>query len=192
MGKKWKFSLDNRENLRYNVFTKSLAYSHVCEAKDDAMDAINSQNLIFGTYRYSLDDKNRVRVPANFAKVLGESFDIMPGRGGCFLLLSKEMVPELLGDFINVNPFDPKNREKNDIATRIFAMSRQDVRLDAQSRLNLDKDFQKNFELEKELVFVGKATYVEVWPQDKWNRVYGDLSPQNLDSILDRLASLGE
>ena len=139
-----------------------------------------------------LDDKNRVRVPANFAKVLGESFDIMPGRGGCFLLLSKETVPVIFADFINVNPFDPKNREKNELATRIFAMSRQDVRLDAQSRLNLDKDFQKTFGLDKELVFVGKATYVEVWPADKWNRVYGDLSPASLDSILDRLESLGE
>ena len=160
--------------------------------KDKMMENVNAQNLIFGTYHYSLDDKNRVRVPASFVKVLGESFDIMPGRGGCFYLLSKEMVPQLLGDFINVNPFDPKNKEKNAIATRIFAMSRPDAKLDAQSRLNLDKDFQKTFELEKELVFVGKATYVEVWPIEKWNRVYGDLSPQNLDNILDRLENLGE
>lgn len=175
------------------MMAQRVSLTLVCvRQKDVKMNSVNAQNLIFGTYRYSLDDKNRVRVPVAFAKVLGESFDIMPGRGGCFLLLAKDMVPELLGDFINVNPFDPKNKEKNEIATRIFAMSRPDVRLDAQSRLNLDKDFQKTFELEKELVFVGKATYVEVWPADKWNRVYGDLSPQNLDSILDRLASLGE
>ena len=156
------------------------------------MEQLNAQNLIFGTYRYSLDDKNRVRVPVSFAKVLGDSFDIMPGRGGCFLLLAKERVPELLGDFINVNPFDPKNKEKNEVATHIFALARTDAKLDAQSRLILDKELQKLYHVEKELVFVGKATYVEVWPSDKWQRVYGDLSPENLDKILDRLASLGE
>ncbi|MBO4380577.1 MAG: hypothetical protein J5815_00310 [Clostridia bacterium] len=156
------------------------------------MEIMQNQNLIYGTYRYSLDDKNRVRVPANFAKALGESFDAMPGRNGCFYLLPKQLVPVLFADYINYNPLDPKNADKDKVARLLFGMARQDLKLDAQSRINLDKDFQKTFELEKELVFVGKATYVEVWPADKWNRVYGDLSPQNLDSILDRLASLGE
>ena len=156
------------------------------------MELMQSQNFIYGTYRYMLDDKNRVRVPANFAKVLGESFDIMPGRGGSFLLIPKQLVPELFGEYLNLNPFDPKNAEKRRIATHLFALSRSDAKLDAQSRLNLDKDFQKSFEIDKELVFVGMATYVEVWPADKWNRVYGDLSPASLDSILDRLESLGE
>ncbi len=136
-----------------------------------------------------LDDKNRVRIPANFAKVLGESFDIMPGGGGSFLLLPKHLVPELFGEYINFNPLDPKNEKKRAIATYLFGLSRSDAKLDAQLRLNLDKDFQKAFDIEKELVFVGKATYVEVWPADKWNRVYGDLTPQKLDDILKRLAS---
>ena len=156
------------------------------------MEIMQNQNFIYGTYRYMLDDKNRVRVPANFAKALGESFDIMPGRNGSFLLLPKHMVGELFGEYMNLNPLDPKNAEKRQIATYLFGLSRSDAKLDAQSRLNLDKDFQKSFAIEKELVFVGMANYVEVWPADRWQRVYGDLSPQNLDKILDRLASLGD
>ena len=192
MGKKWIFSLDNSKILLYNEGTKNIASLCMHARKGKQMDMMSAQNLIFGTYRYSLDDKNRVRVPQAFAKVLGESFDVMPGRNGCFYLLSKQMVPVLFADYMNFNPLDPKNADKNMIATHLFAMSRQDMKLDAQSRINLDKDFQKTFHLEKELVFVGKATYVEVWPAEKWERVYGDLSPESLDGILDRLASLGE
>lgn len=156
------------------------------------MEAFGSQNFILGTYRYQLDDKNRVRVPVSFAKALGESFVIMPGREGCFYLVSKELAPSFLGDFVGFNPYDPKNKMKNEIATRIFAMSRPDAKLDAQSRLNLDKELQATYKVEKELVFVGKATFVEVWPAEVWDRKFGILSPESLDEILDRLASLEE
>ena len=177
----------------YTIVSQRVSHTLVCVQKKGAkMEAFGTQNLIFGTYRYCLDDKNRVRVPVSFAKVLGESFVIMPGRQGCFYLVSKELAPSFLGEFASISPYDPKSKEKNEIATRIFAMSRPDAKLDAQSRLNLDKELQATYKVEKELVFVGKANFVEVWPAEVWDRLFGILSPESLDSILDRLASLGE
>ena len=45
--------------------------------------------------------------------------------------------------------------------------------------------------IKKEVVFVGKATYVEVWPAEVWDSRYSVLDPENLERIIERLKKFG-
>jgi len=59
--------------------------------------------------------------------------------------------------------------------------------LDSQGRFILDKNLIKTFSIDKELVFVGKVNYVEIWPSKVWDERFGVLDPTKLDKMIENL-----
>ena len=43
----------------------------------------------------------------------------------------------------------------------------------------------------KKMVFVGKMTYLEVWPAEKWDERYGVLDPGKIDKMIQDLKKYG-
>ena len=62
---------------------------------------------------------------------------------------------------------------------------------DAQGRVSLDKNIKEKFGIDKEMVFVGKATYLEVWPAEAWGARYGVLDPGKIDKMIQDLKKYG-
>ena len=53
------------------------------------------ETMLIGSYRHSLDAKNRFRVPTKLKNELGSNFIITKGTGGCLFAFSSEGFEEL-------------------------------------------------------------------------------------------------
>ena len=65
------------------------------------------------------------------------------------------------------------------------------VEEDAQGRVRLSKELAKTAGIDKEVVFVGKVTYLEIWPAEVWDERFSVLNPDNLNRMLEKLKNLG-
>lgn len=117
-----------------------------------------------GTYPYRIDDKGRLKVPAEFVHGLGASFTITRGHDGCLWVLPEAewqaMVNRLSGDSI---------LDQRALALqRWFIGSAHTVSLDAQGRLTLPQVLRDLAGIEHEIVVIGGGIRVEIWSRERW------------------------
>ena len=62
---------------------------------------------------------------------------------------------------------------------------------DQQGRVRLSKELCSCASIEKDMVFVGKGTYLELWSAEVWDERYSILNKSNLDKVLDNLKKHG-
>ncbi len=144
--------------------------------------------FLLGNARHQLDDKGRMRIPAKFREVLGGQCCILPGRSGCLFIVPDDKLTETLDAVTEQNAF--ANTEKNDLATEIMSNAFY-LEEDAQGRVKLPSPLAQLVGIRKDIVFVGKMTYLEVWPAEEWDARYDVLNPSNLARIVDKLKNLG-
>ena len=75
--------------------------------------------ILLGNCQHTLDDKNRIRLPAKFREKLGNEYILMPGIDGCIFLYPSSAEEKFLRA-VEEMEFDSENAE---IITRIAEMS---------------------------------------------------------------------
>lgn len=143
--------------------------------------------LMLGNYRHQLDDKNRVTIPVKFRMGLGDVSYYLPGKNGCLYIVPEDRFEDMLSQYIGGDPYTAEN---DDFARTIFAFSGE-IEVDSNGRISLDKTIKEKFDFHKELVFVGKATYIEVWPAEVWDERYGVLDPDKISKMIADLKKKG-
>ena len=144
--------------------------------------------FLLGNARHQLDDKGRMRIPAKFREGLGGSAYIIPGRVGCLFIIPEDKLLETVNSLSGGNPF--ADSSDNDLLTEIVGNGDY-LEEDGQGRVRLSKELAKAAGIVKDVVFVGKLTYLEVWPAETWDERYSVLNPENLSKMIDKLKKLG-
>ena len=144
--------------------------------------------FMLGNVRHQLDDKGRMRIPAKYREVLGGTSCILPGRAGALFIVPEDKLMETLEAVREANAF--ANSDANDLSTAITANANY-LEEDGQGRVRLPAELAQMVGIKKDIVFVGKLTYLEVWPAEVWDARYSVLNPDNLAKVLDRLKNLG-
>lgn len=140
--------------------------------------------FLTGTYRYTLDDKNRVRFPAAFVEALGDGPIMAPGVGGRINVYPKDMFERMHQKLFDPDPYNEAEQD----ATTFLMTHLQTLEYDAQGRITVDASFRKDLQVEKELVFVGKVSFVEVWPAQLFDSREELLSPASITQMLASLS----
>ena len=52
--------------------------------------------FLLGNFQHSLDDKNRIRLPSNFRKEMGDEYFLMPGSNGCIFVYKADETQNVL------------------------------------------------------------------------------------------------
>lgn len=150
--------------------------------------------IMLGNVRHQLDDKNRMRIPAKYRQALGNPAYILPGRivdgENCCLYVFPEST--------FVNDIAPKMKPSSfygsdplvETSSGLLGMA-SEIEEDPQGRVKLDGDICAVAGIEKEIVFVGKVDYLEIWAAEVWDERYGVLNKDNLKKVLDNLKKLG-
>lgn len=139
-----------------------------------------------GAQRYTLDEKNRVRVPAEiFAKFSDEEIVIAPGVQGNLSLMTKETYKKKFGALAEADYFDFELQSKYTLVNGIS----KSVERDGQNRIVIPQDIKERYEIKREVVFVAKFDFVEIWPVELY-----DARPVVIgaDAISKAMQSLGE
>ena len=128
--------------------------------------------MLIGTYRHSVDAKQRMRMPFKFKSELGADFVITKGSSSNLFVFSKTEFSALYNKLISLPLFD----EEAQAPIRKFLSSAFEAEEDNQGRVLLPKELVKFAGIEKNIVFVGVGNRVEIWAEEKWDKVDGENS----------------
>ena len=125
--------------------------------------------MLFGTHFHQIDAKGRVRIPPKFKDVLG-SIMISKGSDGCLFLFNADEFKQQLGKKLNeTDMFDTEGtRQLRSVFSSAFELEE-----DASGRSLLPKALRETTKLEKDVVFIGVGTRVELWSKEEWDRYQG-------------------
>ncbi len=132
-----------------------------------------------GQYMHTIDDKNRLFVPAKHREQLGESFMITHLVDKCLSVYSMEEW-ENLTEKISALP----QVKARDVLRFVFA-SAVEVQPDKQGRVVIPQELREYAQLEKNVVFIGAAKHAEIWSDVNWAEKQRELEATMLDTLID-------
>lgn len=139
--------------------------------------------MFTGEYSHSIDAKGRVIVPAKFREILGDSFVITMGFDGCLSMYSNQEWDRFVNKLSNL----PEGRKETRQILRFFLAKATTCEVDKQGRVLIPARLREHAALEKEIVFVGVLSKVEIWNKQRWDE--NDIS--DMDDMAERLSELG-
>lgn len=129
-----------------------------------------------GAFPYRIDDRGRLKMPAEFVDALGSSFTVTRGNTkGCLWVLPdaewEPMIERLRGDSL----FDQRFLALQ----RWFIGFAAKTSLDPQGRLTIPPVLREFAGIEHEAMLVGIGNRIEIWSKEGWeayeNQLNGDL-----------------
>ncbi len=137
--------------------------------------------------RYVLDEKNRVRLPAQMLDELGDGAVMSAGVLGAINIMSKETYAEKhMSLFKKLSIYDAKGQLK----TSQLAAQRATLEPDAQGRVTIPQNLKNKFKINKEVVFVGKYDFVEMWPAELYDERVDIFDSDTVSELLSQINDL--
>ena len=119
-----------------------------------------------GEFRYSIDSKGRLNIPAKFRKALPETsedtFVVTRGLDKNIIAYSLDKWQQIEEDLLKLSPRLPEHRAYKRQATR-FAMP---LKFDSQGRVVLPANLLEIAGIEKDVVIIGMIDEIEIWDPD--------------------------
>ena len=148
----------------------------------------NNKFMLIGEYIHTIDEKNRVSLPAKFRKEMGKRVVIAPAPDQClFIFTMKEWtkVSSRLTDHNNELSFLKSDKRS---FNRFMLGRASDVEVDSIGRI-LVPDFLKNrIGLKNKAVLVGVGDRVEIWNDKTWQS-YKEDGEMMGESLAEKLGS---
>ena len=124
--------------------------------------------MLIGEYIHTIDEKNRMSLPAKFRKELGKKIIITPGLGQCLFIFTNkewEKVSKKLSDSDNNLSFlkaDQRNFNRYMFGRAV------EVETDSIGRILIPDFLKERIGLKNTAAIVGVKDRVEVWSEKKW------------------------
>ncbi len=141
------------------------------------------KSMFMGTYDHSIDTKGRVIVPAKFREPLGDSFVVTLGLDGCLFGYPEE---EWM-DFVKQLKELPGTKEARKLQ-RYFMAGAAPCDVDKQGRILIPSKLREAAGLEKDIVFVGVMSKIEIWSKTRWDE---NDDFENVDEIAEHMSEFG-
>ena len=136
--------------------------------------------MLQGAFPYHIDDKGRLKMPAEFVGPLGTSFTITRGiPKGCLWLLPQAewepMLDRLEGDSL----LDQRLLTLQ----RWFIGAAAQVSLDGQGRLTIPQTHREMAGIQREVMLVGTRRRVELWSRERWDAYQNQLTDEMIEDF---------
>ncbi|MDX6664202.1 MAG: transcriptional regulator MraZ [Solirubrobacteraceae bacterium] len=136
-----------------------------------------------GTFDYSLDQKNRLTVPAKFRAALSEGVLLSMGTQGCVEVWRPADFDGRLEAALEA--LNPLSKEATKLR-EFFNANSHDVELDSAGRVAMPASLQTHAKLDKEVVVTGVGDHLQVWDRTAWAAYNGRLAGE-IDQIIEGL-----
>lgn len=121
--------------------------------------------MFIGTYYHTLESQNRISVPKAFRTDLTHGSIITQGMDGCLFIFASEAWSLFL-DKLQSLPLTSKAARD---FLRLMTYNAAPVEVDKLGRTKLPDNLIKLAGLNKDVVFAGALTRVEVWAKDRYH-----------------------
>jgi MraZ protein len=120
--------------------------------------------MLLGEHEHTLDDKNRLTLPARLRDQLGERVVVTRGLDGCLDVYAADEWGKLAG---RVGTLDALRGEARTMQ-RFFFASAVDVELDKQGRIVIPANLLEAARIGREVTVAGVYDHLEVWDRAAW------------------------
>lgn len=140
--------------------------------------------MLLGEYEHTLDDKNRLTLPARFREAFAGGVVVTRGMDGCLYAYSRE---DFGGLVERMRALDQLNREAR-LMQRHFFSAATDAEADRQGRITIPPALLATAGLSREVVVAGVYDHVEIWDRAKW-RAHLEEVEGSAEHVAERLAT---
>jgi MraZ protein len=140
--------------------------------------------MLLGEYEHTLDDKNRLTLPAKFRDAFAGGVVVTRGMDGCLHAYTREDFGRLVE---RMRALDPLSRETR-LLHRHFFSGASDAEPDRQGRVMIPAALLEAAGLRKEVVVAGVYDHVEIWDRAAW-RAHLEEVEGSAEHVAERLAA---
>ena len=141
--------------------------------------------MLLGTYEHTIDDKNRLTLPAKFRESFGDGLVVTRGLDRGLHAYRREDWVRLVDS--RVAPLDPLSQETRRIHRFLFSGAAE-ADLDKQGRVILPAPLLEHAALGRDVVVAGIRDHLEIWDRDAWRRELAEVEG-SAEDVAERLAA---
>jgi MraZ protein len=140
--------------------------------------------MLLGTHEHSLDDKNRLTLPARLREQLGDRVVVTQGLDGCLYVYSSADWERLA---LRVGSLDPFSREARTMQRYFFAAGTE-ADLDKQGRMVIPASLLESAGIGREVTVAGVHDHLEIWDRAAWRQEQQSVEG-SAEDVAERLAN---
>lgn len=142
--------------------------------------------MLIGEFTHTIDEKNRISLPAKWRKEMGSDLVITPGLDNCLFLFTKKEWAKISEKLSNFSMLSADNRSFN----RFMFGGATEISVDSIGRMLLPDFLKDRANLKGKASLVGVQNRLEIWNDKAWadykKRVAGQA-----DSLAEKLGGVG-
>jgi MraZ protein len=122
--------------------------------------------MFLGEYRHSIDNKDRLTIPARYRELLDEGAYILRGLDNNLMVLTTKAFEAISKRIFQMSMTDPLARKLR----RLIIGSASRVEIDKVGRILIPEFLcqKAGISCEQEAVLVGQGNYFEIWSSEEW------------------------
>jgi MraZ protein len=141
--------------------------------------------MLLGEYEHTLDDKNRLTLPARFRQAFVDGIVVTRGMDGCLFAYTREDWDRLVQT--RLATLDPLSKEGRRMQ-RFFFSGAGETELDKQGRVAVPGALLQHAKLGRDVVVAGVHDHLEIWDRDAWRRELAEVEG-SAEHVAERLAA---
>lgn len=143
--------------------------------------------MLIGEYIHTIDEKNRVSMPAKFRKELGKKIIIAPGIDNCLFVFKSSdwsnVVKNLTSKEGELSFLESDKRSFN----RYMFGRAAEIELDSIGRILIPEFLKEKLKLKGNVAIIGVEDRVEIWNDKEWSS-YKDKVEKESSELAEKLA----
>jgi MraZ protein len=141
--------------------------------------------MLLGEHEHTLDDKNRLTLPARFRQAFAEGIVVTRGMDGCLFAYTPQDWDALVqGRLATLDPLSKEGRRMQ----RFFYAGATEAELDKQGRVGIPGALLEHAKLGRDVVVAGVHDHLEIWDRAAWRLELAEVEG-SAEHVAERLAA---
>ena len=141
--------------------------------------------MLLGTHEHTIDDKNRLTLPAKFRDSFAEGAVVTRGNDGCLQVFRSEDWARYVES--RLATLDPLSKETRRIERFLFSAA-SESEPDKQGRVMIPARLLKHAKLGRDVVVAGVFDHLEIWDREAWRLELAEVEG-SAEDVAERLAA---
>jgi MraZ protein len=141
--------------------------------------------MLLGEYEHTIDEKNRLTLPARFRAAFAQGIVVTRGMDGCLYAYARPEWQQLVES--RLATLDPLSQEGRRMQ-RFFFSGASEADLDKQGRVMIPGSLIEHAKLGREVVVAGVNDHVEIWDRSAWRRELHEVEG-SAEDVAERIAA---
>lgn len=142
--------------------------------------------MLIGEFIHTIDEKNRISLPAKFRKEMGNDLVITPGLDNCLFVFTKKEWAKISEKLSGFSMLSADNRSFN----RFMFGGATEISVDTIGRMLLPDFLKERANLKGKAALVGVQNRLEIWNERAWTE-YKKRVEKEADALAEKLGGAG-